>query len=280
MLNTLQSLTEKLFKNDNDIDVYNKLSKIFEENNMYLEQSDCLEKICHITQNYEYLKQIGDILLFKVKNKKMAFETYNKYLQFSQPDFYKNYVYCANNLDSKTIINESRPKDTNNEIVKLCNQYFTIISILKLLLKLNKYENLIEFVNNYLFKIEQQINLKIHENKENLKYLKEINEYSIYLSEQLSTVLHNNDINFLAIRFNPQNLRAYINIIDDYITYEKYNECLQFYNKDFYKIFNKKQCDTISDICFVISDYFREQNNFYKTLFYQKKAIEINTLRG
>ena len=80
--------------------------------------------------------------------------------------------------------------------------------------------------------------------------------------------MHHNDINNLAIRFNPQNIAAYINILDDLITYEKYEQCLEFYNNRFSRIFNYKQVNNISDVCFVLSEYFREQLDFYKTLVY------------
>lgn len=276
MIDTLRNLVENLINGNDEINTYNYLCKIFEENAMYEEQCACIEKLWNRTQEHELLKKIGDILSSKLKDTQRAFEAYNKYLQFTQSEFYKNYVACVKQTNFEDYLKEYPQIDFSNEIVQLSDKYTVIISILLFLLRNKEYSTLVEFNSKYLFKLEQKINQNIHENRENFEYLKEINDINIYFSEKLSKVTHHNDINNLAIRFNPQNIAAYINILDDLITYEKYEQCLEFYNNRFSRIFNYKQVNNISDVCFALSEYYREQLDFYKTLVCQKKAVELS----
>lgn len=276
MINILKTLAENLINCKDGINIYNKLEKIFEENCMYLEQCNCIEKIWNINKEHELLKRIGDILFKKVKDKENALEAYDKYLQYSQPEFYNNYKACFKDTQN---IDSQKPVETENskqEISILYDKYSVIISIMTLLLKEKEYDALIDFNNNYLLTVEQKINMLIHENRDNYKYLKEINDLKIYFSNLLSTIVHHNDINNLAIRLNPQNIKAHINIIDDLITYENYEACLKFYNCNFAKIFNYQILDNVSDICFILSEHYQEELDFYKTLIYQKKAIELS----
>ena len=91
----------------------------------------------------------------------------------------------------------------------------------------------------------------------------------------MSQTVHHNDINYLAIKFNPNNEQAYINILDDLLTYKNYEEALSFYNSKYAQVFNKQQVTNIIPICWQMVDIFDKNLNFYKSLFYQKLALEI-----
>ena len=80
----------------------------------------------------------------------------------------------------------------------------------------------------------------------------------------------------LAIRLFNNNQRAYINIIGDLITYKNYKLAIDFYNNEYASLYNTPTMYACSDLCWLISDFYRDKFEFYKAIKYQKLALEMD----
>ena len=106
--------------------------------------------------------------------------------------------------------------------------------------------------------------------------LEDKKQSDIYISTQLARTSNHNDINRLAIKFNPQNEAPYLNIIDDLVEYNNYNQALDFYNNDYCAMFpDNRRIDSIVGLCWFLSDKYSAIGEYYNAVQRQKKAIEL-----
>ena len=89
-------------------------------------------------------------------------------------------------------------------------------------------------------------------------------------------VTNHNDINKLAIKFNPQNEAPYLNIIDDLVIYNNYSQASEFYNNEYLNYFPENtEINSIIDLCWFLSDKYSTIGEYYNAVERQKKAIEL-----
>lgn len=265
-----------LVEGNNILAVYEDLAKIFDENCLFHEEGAILEKIWHITQKHEIYKEIGDIFFYKVRNKDISISAYNRFLQYSNPDFYRSYADNLSQLGYKNFGFEYDNEDYGRELVNLCDRYNAIIYIIICLHKNKKYSEVVEF-KTYLNKLREFIDaFPKSSSEEDLDLVNEIKISNKHLSEILSETEHHYDINYFAIELDQDNEKAYINILGDYITYKDYQSAVSFYDAVYAPNFNKTFTTDISAICWQISDFYRDRYEFYNAVLFQKSALEID----
>ena len=95
------------------------------------------------------------------------------------------------------------------------------------------------------------------------------------VSYALAFTEHHNDINRLAIRYNPDNVAPYLLIIEDLLTYGNYADALNFYN-DVYceKFTNEKKFVKEVDVIWFMADKLKAVGDFYESVMWQKMAID------
>ena len=255
--------------------MYQDLAEIFKEAALYQRQAACLEKIWNITKKHELLLEVGDIFLQKLKSPNIAFVAYNRYFQFTQPEFYKKYMTTLVDLGYHNFDSSLDDKDYSRKLIRLCDNFDTIFYMILYLHKIEEY-NAIMQLESYLIKYKNKIHRFIKKHpEEELEMLLEIENNAKQLSEVLAQTKHRNDINQLAITLNPQNKNAYINIIEDLIFYKNYDEAKDFYNKEYCKAFSLANKYSLVQICWEISDYNRDKYDFAQAVLFQKIALEM-----
>ena len=267
---------DDLIAQKNAAKIYENLPGIFEDICMFHEQGACYEKLWHITQEHTLYKKIGDIFGQKLGKFNVAYKSYTRYLQFSDPDFYKNYARVLVKLGYDKLKEEPDGEDYSREIVKLCDAYDTIVYMMIYLHKKSDFEGIIR-LDEKLTAISGIINRYLSENprEKDAEGIGDNKASRKHLSAILSETPHRNDINFLAIKYDENNKRAYMNIIGDYITYKNYNEAKLFYNYTYANVFKLNELTNIVDICWEVSDFWRDIYDFYNAVFYQKCALEL-----
>ena len=272
MKDKLIKYANDLITTDNVLPIYEDLVQIFDENDMFHEEGGCLERIWHITQDHNIYKQMGDIFLNKVRNRDIAFASYNKYLQFTQPEFYKNYAENLYKLGYENFKYEPDYEDYTREVINLCDRYHVIVYISMLLAEKQEYDAILE-IADCLKKLKTKIEeLKICGNDDKAT-IEELKDSDNYLSYILSGVHNNNDINSFALELNPENEQAFINITEDFIMSDKKEEALDFYNNNA-ENFNRQKVEQPDGLCWAVSDYYRGCQEFYNAVLFQKYAIE------
>lgn len=272
----LVELAKKLCTNKDVLSIYKKLADILEENNLYHEYGAVLEKIWHLTKEHELFKEIGDIFLYQVRNPKIAVNAYNKYLQLIMPDFYKSYATTLYNLGYSDFEYEYDDEDYTKELIDLCDRYNAIIYIMVCLFQNKKYQSVLD-IEKYLYDIKNRLQAyNDNLSQDDLNTLQELDDSNRHLSELISQEEHHNDINMFAIRLFDNNQRAYINIIGDLLTYKNYKSAIDFYNNKYASLYNTQIMYESSDLCWFVSDFYRDRFEFYKAIKYQKLALEID----
>ena len=141
--------------------------------------------------------------------------------------------------------------------------------------KIKDYDSII-LLEDYLLKYKNKIHQFLAKNlKEDFEMAIEIENNAKELSSVLSQTKDREDINKLAIVLNPQNKDAYINILDILSTSNETQQALDLYNNVYTKIFSLNKVKTIADVYWHLSHYYNKIYDFYKSVFYQKKALEI-----
>ena len=273
MRDKFKNLAERLIKNDNPESIYKELANIFDSLCLFHEQGACIEKLWHVTQDPNLYKEVADIFLYKVRNRNIAFEGYNRYLQYSQPEFYKSFSenLLALGYDKFQI---SDDEDYKRNIIRLSDSFDCVIYMMKALHKLKDYEGVMEmeqYLNSFDEKIKNYIQLHPLEKPD---CVDENTNGKKHLSGILSETLNHNDINKLAIRLDSGNEKAYINIIGDMLTYGRLNDAVDYYNNVYAEKFGKITTNNIVNICWIVSDFYRDRYEFYNAVFYQKIALE------
>lgn len=273
MVDKILSYAEQVFDGTNLLEILQDLKDIFSKNSLFYEETACLEKIYHITFEPDLYKEIGNIFLYKLRDKKSANMAYNTYLYHSMPEFFSNYSESSEN-EQPEYFEETR----DTEIIHLCDKFEVLVFIIIYLHKIKQYDGILK-ASEYLKQAKQLINDYKESNPSNTDaYYPRITAIEEHLSDILSTTCNNNDINNLAITLNKSNQKAYINIIDDMLFSQNYNNALDFYNDFYCPNFNTAEQYSITDVCWIISDYYRDIYNFYDAVKLQKLALELENI--
>jgi len=268
--------SEKICYTSAPVDVYSELAEYFEKVDFIVGKANILECIWRLTEDSNLLLEIGDIFFKTNNDTKIAYKFYREYFSSQNNEIFAKFLELHNRINNISITNDNDfLLYKKSELSFLYGKFVALIVILYFLHYKKEYQLLLE-VEVYLDKIKNDIENFVCDTK-NIDYIeiKQIQEDVKTLSETLSQTAHHNDINYLAIKFNPNNEQAYINILDDLLTYKNYEEALSFYNSKYAQIFNKQQVTSIIPICWQMVDIFDKNLNFYKSLSYQKLALEI-----
>ena len=276
MKETLTRFAEQIYSGNDTKNILNELYNIFTENEMYHEAAACLEKIWHITKEHELYIQIGDIFKDKLRNPQVGHMAYNRYLMFSQSDFYIKYTNALVKLNDNNFSTDIDNEDYSREIIKLCDKFDVIIYIMLCLHKNKEYSAILQ-IFEYFDKTLQDIdNYKQEHPFEDYTCTNDIENTKHHLVEILSTTKHHYDINRLAIMLDSECYPAYINILADIVTNKNYDEALNFYNNEICIKFSKPQKNSVTEICWILSDYYRDNFEFYNAVLFQKIALELD----
>ena len=257
------------------ISILKDLRKICAKEGLYHEEGGCLEKIWHINHDHSLYEEIGDIFMYKVRNRDVANAAYNKFIHHLHPEFYDKYALNLKCMGYNCADTENSDEIMPNEIVDLCDRYDTIVYMMLILLKNKDYEGILNLSDSLSTMKSKIYKYKNQHFSADSSYLDDIKNTDIHLSQELSTVQNHNDINRFAISLDEQNKRAYINVLDDFLTYKNYNEAIDFYNKEYTERFNIAKTSDINEICWSVSDFYRDIFEFYNAVRIQKIAIEL-----
>ena len=251
------------------IPILNELIKLFDSAGLYHEEGACCEKIYNITNDFSLYEKIGDIFLYKARNKNIAQAAYEEFLKYKLPDFYPKYSENMKQLgyEFSACVSEDLPK----ELEKLYDRYNVIAYMMVYLYKKKEYSG-VEQLYKYLCDIKNIINTKIDKNSS--KYQEELTATENHLSEIFSENPDILNMNELAVLLSGNNRRAYLNIIQYYLKKNKYEKALNYYNNIYAEVFELQNCTTVVQICWDISEYYRSLGDYYNAVFYQKLGIE------
>lgn len=266
---------EHLLNADATLEMIKDLKEIFCENGMFHEEGACLEKLFHITHEPELYKEIGEIFQYKLGNSEVANAAYNRYLYNADKEFFKNYAKNAKSLGYHHISEDNMDDNNPDELVSLCDKFDLLVFMIVCLSQNNAYDEIIK-LKEYMLKIKQQILDYRFDSEPDTGFMDDIENSEKHLSEILSEIKNRNDINRFAIALNPLNRRAYINILEDFITYKNYEEAIRFYNDEFAVKFERPNKNSIPEICWEISDFYRDNYEFYTAVKFQKLSLEID----
>ena len=270
MRDKFKKYAEELCTNSNCLNIFQDLKNIMCENGLYHEEGACLEKIFHITKEPKLYEKIGDIFLNKLRNRDVANAAYNKYLYYSDSKFYEKWAENLKSIGCNYVDTDN--EENPSEVQSLSDKFDAIAYMMICLEKNSEYDGIAELIC-YADKLREQIKIyqKIYAEE---NYWSDYKDTCNHLSEVLSGVNNRNDINKFAISLNPSNKRAYIKIMDDYVTYKNYSESLNFYNTEFCKKFECSPNISIVNLCWLISDFYRDCYEFYDAVRFQKYALE------
>ena len=258
------------------LSILKELRKICAKNNLFHEEGACLEKIYHITHEAKLYEEIGDIFLYKVRNREIANAAYNKFIYNINSEFFNKYIDNLIALGFK-YDNNIQDNDLPNEINDLCDRFDVIVYMILCLLKHNDYEGVLILYNKFLTIAKSKIiEYKDKHIGENNIYITMMENTERHLSEMLTQTNDNNEINILAINLLKTNIKAYMNILDNYITHKNYRQAIEFYLNNVCNRFHKcKKTDNIKEICWEISNFYKDNYKFYQAVKFQKIAIEL-----
>lgn len=271
-----KKIAEQIYNAPDPINFYFELVRYFEAEDFLIGKVNLLEYIWRLNNDNELLLEIGDIFFEFEKDSGSAYKYYYEYFKRKSEKGFSNFLNVYNQRNNITFCDEEMEfLHENSELTKLYGKFAVIIVILYYLHSKNEYQLLLD-IEAYLDKIKSEIEEFVF-NSCNTNYpeLVQIQEDIKSMSEVLSQTAHHNDINYLAIKFNPKNEQAYINILDDLLTYKNYKEALSFYNNEYAPIFGKSPVQDLIPVCWQFVEIFGKQYNFYKSVFYQKLALEF-----
>ncbi len=271
MENEVINLVSQIAIEENCQNIYEKLIPIFADAEMYEEQTQIIENLYNLTNNPEYLEQIGDIQKNGLKDNSKAQETYYKYLSITNPTFFKKLKDVSNidvQMPSYTVLDKN--------LLFIIDRYATVTYLMTYFHNKNMLTELFE-TSNYTDSLIEIIEKYVQEYKNiEIKPFQTIRKYNQQLSNNLSKNCEHKEVNELAIKYNKENEKAYLNILDILVAEEKYNEILEFYNEKYIKAFvNMQQAQKPSDIIWFLSDKYYANNDYYNSLLRKKIAINI-----
>ena len=240
---------KKLTTNKNPLSIYRELERIMYSAGLFQEQIGLIKNIWHITNNNELLLKAGNICATVYNNFDMAYELCNLYFQKTNPSFYEMYMSILNRKG----YNEFTPK------FDITNYSATVFKV----------------IDNQL----QECMLRLSNNEKGV-YNKVVT-CNNHLSELLSRNEHHSDINKFAIKLNPENKQAYLNVIENYITQDKKELAIEFYNDEYCTQFKSATSNSVVSLYWNLSDIYADIENYYKSVLCQQSAINIELgIRG
>lgn len=276
----LLKYAKKLTTNKNPLSIYKELETIMYNVGLYEEQVGLIKNIWHITKDNDLLLTISDIYAGLSNNYNAAYDMCNLYFQKTNPYFYERYMTLLNRRG----YNEFEPKfdmiNYSAPVFQYIDKYSAIIYMMVYLNQEKKLQELLE-LTSYLKTIDSQIyECMLRLSDKEKEVYKIVISCNNHLSELLSQNEHHNDINKFAIKLNPYNEQAYLNIIDDYISDGKKELALDFYNSNYVKVFKKNEISTLIQLYWSISDVYSSKGYKFKAVQYQKYAIDSELNKG
>jgi hypothetical protein len=266
---------DNLVNNIDIIQTYEFLAKLFKDSGMYEEYASCLERLWHKTQNHKLYVKIGDIYKTKLNNSQIALLAYNRYLYHTNREFSEKYLSALSETGTFRINKEDLTEDCDAIYVDLSDKYNSVINILYYLANKQEYSTLLRCsyaLDDIRNRIDQFYKTNIGADK---SYLDEMDAQKKHLIDLLIKVHNHNDINRFVIKLDDSQRLAYINIVADLVTYKKYDEAISFYNETYCGHFKFKKLNSIIDICWDLSDIYRDNYMFYDAVHFQQIALEI-----
>lgn len=275
MRERLTNYAQAIMNNEDIVKMYSELADIFGQEGLYLSQVGCIEKIWHLTLEPELLKKEGDIFLNELDNPGTASDVYKLYFQATNPEFYTDFMTALNRFGYEDLTPKFTEIEEASELTKLADKYTVIIYMMMLLHKYDDREGIIEF-SKYLDEIDR-IAFEIMEsdenaNKEDYDDTEKSNEYFSYL---IASTIPDVDLNKLAIKLNPKNETAYLNIVEECLAQHDERIALEFYNKNYAPAFELRAAKDIAEICWNLSNNCYYSGDYFNAIKYQQKAIDI-----
>lgn len=267
---------ESLVNNKNLKSLFKKLIDFFAENAMFFELAGLYECLYRLDDNIEYLKKEAFVIDKYLGNNYLSLQLNLLYLKNFDTFLYENLKknLIVQGFKFEEIENYNQNDKNSYNLVKIADRYNILLYIIKYFVKLKKYNTAIDLIP-YMDKFESEILNYIEKNQpKDLICLEHLKNYKNELSVFLSNVKNHNDINNLAIRLNNLNEVAYLNIVDDFITYENYEQALNFFNDIFAPKFSIEPKSTIISICWFLSDKYYARELYFDSIRFQKIAIE------
>ncbi len=275
----IKRYAEELCTLSKNLEVTTRVRELCRDSGLYHEEGACVEKIWHITHETKLYEEVGDIFLYKVKNYHIANLAYNKFLYHSNPDFYMKYAQNLAHLDYKNIDTENSDEKLPEEIIDLCDRFDLVGFLMLYLHRNNDFQGVINIMP-YLENMKHQI-LEYEQSHPDTEksYKAGILDTKRHISKVISETRDNNDINLVAIKIDPSNKKAYFNIIDNFICLKNYDDAIGFYNNTYCPEFNMQKINSAIDVCWAVSDYYRDIYEFYNAVKLQKIAMELEIER-
>lgn len=269
----LLDICKKIVKTKNLSSIYKKLIPVFENVGLGHESVSFLKKLWHITKDINYLVTAGDMYLNTLDDASSAFEAYDLFFQRTNPVFYMRYKYALFKNGYKNLLSEFDNFNYYSQLILLLDKYYTLGQIILYFWQYKNYDELLQ-AKEYLHIIKSQIESYAEKHsKEEYPWKEEMEGFNKYLASKLCLTEHNNNVNLFAVELNSDEKQAYLNIIDDYIENNNYDIAFDFYNKS-HNILQKEKANTIPDMFWNLSNLLAENNYYYKSVSYQKRAIE------
>ena len=251
---------------------YRVLADYFAKANFTNGQCACLEKLWHIIKDKNILLDLIHLSEVKLNDIRLA-RLFNAILFFNYlPNEFMNFIKPLNLAPD--FINDIEYEGTTTPWTILSGRHLICTYLMIFAAKGNNIQLIVDLIKP-LNKIDKEINDYLHNNPNNPRYFEEFFNQKRILSDVLSEIEHHNDINKFAIYLNCNNEKAYLNIIEDFIHYKNFDHALDFYNNDYCNAFNRPKAEYLNDICWYLSHFDSNKYEFYKTLCYQKLAIEF-----
>ena len=275
MSKKLFDYAKKLTTNRNPLSIYRELEKVMYSAGLFKEQIGLIQNIWHITNDNELLLKASRIHASVYNEFGMARDLCDLYFQKTNPYFYEMYMSILNNQGYNEFVPRFDVTNYSSLGFKFVDKYSAIIYIMVYLNRQKKFNELLELIP-YLSIIDnklQECMLRLSNDEKGVYNI--VMNCNNYLSELLSRDEHHSDINKFAIKLNPQNKQAYLNIINDYIAKGSNELAIKFYNDKYCTNFKSKISKSIVDLYWNLSEIYSDMEDYYKSVLCQQSAINI-----
>lgn len=275
MSKKLIDYAKKLTTNKNPLSIYKELERIMYSAGLFREQIGLIKNIWHITSDNELLLKAGNISAAIYNNFDMAYELCNLYFQKTNPSFYEMYMSILNRkgydefVPKFDIVNYSAP------VFKVIDKYCAIIYIMVYFNRQKKFDELLKLIP-YLQVIDEQLYeciLRLSDKEKEVYNI--VVDCNNYLSDLLSQNENDDCVNRFAIKLNPKNKQAYLNVIENYIAHGKRGLAIEFYNDEYCAQFKSATSNSVVSLFWNLSDIYADIENYYKSVLCQQSAINV-----
>lgn len=273
----------KKIRDNKDIEnTYISLISVMNDSNLIYEKMNLYKFLCNLTNNMDYLNLYINLAI-KENHLDEAIHYFCNILYKTNPAFFEIFKTLLLKQGFEKI-NEFNISETeiDYDFILTCDRYHSLLYVIKYL-AIKKQISEIFQIEQYLTDINYfQIQRFIYKHKVNrttmhiLKSVYNEDKYQEEISNIMSQIRNNMDLNKLAVRFCKGNKSAYLHIIKILIDNNKNQEALDFYNQDFVPVFHweLKKFEKISQLCWFMSDKYIKKKDFYSSVVMQQKAIE------